>query len=92
MEDIQTRQQKEWTITREILGRGQRRMEETVTKKVLQAVQSSMQHTNSTLFIPIIYIHKQLGHYNFVISVFFKQCLQFTITILLRVFHIYTNK
>jgi len=31
-EDIQTRQGNEWTITREILNRGKRRMEETVTK------------------------------------------------------------
>jgi hypothetical protein len=54
MEDIQTRQGKEWTITREILRRGKRRMEDTVTKSVLQTVQSSMQHTNTSFFIPII--------------------------------------
>jgi len=48
MEDIQTRQGKEWTIT--IHSRGTRRMEETVTKTILQTVQSSMQHTNSTVF------------------------------------------
>jgi hypothetical protein len=50
MEDIQTRQGKEWTIKREILHRGERRMEDTVTKSVLQTVQSSMQHTNTTVF------------------------------------------
>jgi len=48
MEDIQTRQGKEWTITTEILCRGKRRMEDTVNKSVLQTVQSSMQHTNTS--------------------------------------------